>query len=297
MKHLFFLMAGMACTALLSSCGQSSMKAYFNKPDPNKEFTVTEEEFKEYFESLPEVEKIETGSPFLELTPNPDGGYTGQFFCDGFGPCKKCRIITSPQPDTKGHSSIVVVDCICIHDPTRPGCKPAIGNPSTPVTAINKGCKLLVKTNPFRFTCDNECCGGKCKTVRLLTKVDQQLRWRIACNCVDNRQCPDLVVESVQRPEWDAANNRSVIKAVIKNIGNAPAAATLARVIDPSTKQATGAPYNDVANTPALAAGNSVTVTFYLPYWVYNPDAELEVTADYKSTLQECIETNNLRNL
>ena len=87
--------------------------------------------------------------------------------------------------------------------------------------------------------------------------------------------------------------DRSVIRATIKNIGNAMASQTIARVIDPSTLQPTGAPYNAIADTPALSPGEEATVTFYLPYWVYNPDATLEVTADYKGQLSECNEDNN----
>ncbi len=105
--------------------------------------------------------------------------------------------------------------------------------------------------------------------------------------------CPDLVVTKIDKPTWDAANHRSVIKATIQNIGTAPTGPTHARVIDPTTFQPTGAPYNAVASTPALPPGASTTVTFYLPYWVYNPDVTLEVTADYKNELPECNENNN----
>ncbi len=71
----------------------------------------------------------------------------------------------------------------------------------------------------------------------------------------------------------------------------------MARVIDPTTPQPTGAPYNDVVQTPALPPGASVTVTFHLPYWVYNPDVTLEVTADYKNEIQECNENNNVKDV
>lgn len=120
---------------------------------------------------------------------------------------------------------------------------------------------------------------------------------RFYCLCVARTQsrCPDLVVAEIKRPVWDNANHRSVITAVIKNIGGVGAGASLARVIDPSTPQSSGAPYNAIANTPALAAGASTTVVFYLPYWVYNPDAELEVTADYKGMVTECSEKNNTK--
>ncbi len=107
--------------------------------------------------------------------------------------------------------------------------------------------------------------------------------------------CPDLTVESIERPQWDGANHRSVIRVAIKNIGGAPAGASTARVVDPSTPQPGGAPYASVAATPSLNPGQVVTVTFYLPYWVFNPDADLEVTADYKNELSECNEDNNIR--
>ncbi|MFA6054887.1 MAG: CARDB domain-containing protein [Thermodesulfovibrionales bacterium] len=117
------------------------------------------------------------------------------------------------------------------------------------------------------------------------------------CLCIADASCvgPDLVVTKIDRPQWDSVNHRSIITAEIKNIGSAGAVASIARIIDPSTSQSTGAPYNAIANTPALAAGASVTVTFYLPYWVYNPNADLEVTADYKGMVQECNENNNTK--
>lgn len=117
------------------------------------------------------------------------------------------------------------------------------------------------------------------------------------CLCITGSQCsgPDLVVTNIDKPQWDATNQRSVITAEIKNIGSGGAAASIARIIDPSTLQSTGAPQNAIANTPALAAGASATVTFYLPYWVYNPDADLEVTADYKAMIEECDESNNTK--
>jgi CARDB len=107
------------------------------------------------------------------------------------------------------------------------------------------------------------------------------------------RGCPDLRVREIQRPVWDAANRRSVIRAIIQNVGTVPAPSTLARLIDPSTTQPDGAPYNDVVDTGPIPDSGEVTVTFHLSYWVYNPDAALEVTADYKGTLEECDETNN----
>lgn len=107
--------------------------------------------------------------------------------------------------------------------------------------------------------------------------------------------CPDLKVEKIDIPEWDGENKRTVIRATIKNIGGARAELSIARVIDPTTLKPTEAPYSAVADTPALNPGDKVTVTFYLPYWVYNPDVTLEVTADYKNILMECREDNNVK--
>jgi hypothetical protein len=105
--------------------------------------------------------------------------------------------------------------------------------------------------------------------------------------------CADLVVDTIFRPTYESSTQRSVITARIENVGDAAAPSTLARLIDSSTVQPTGAPYNAIATTPALASGASTIVTFYLPYNVFNPDAWLEVTADYKNDLAECREDNN----
>jgi hypothetical protein len=107
--------------------------------------------------------------------------------------------------------------------------------------------------------------------------------------------CPDLVVDSILRPEWDAANNRSVIRAIIRNAGTAWSPATTAQVVDPSTTGPGGVPQSATAATPALDPGATATVVFYLPYWVFNPDASLDVTADYKNDVRECREDNNTR--
>jgi subtilase family serine protease len=104
---------------------------------------------------------------------------------------------------------------------------------------------------------------------------------------------PDLVVESIARPSWEAANSQSVITAGVKNVGNVDAAASLARVIDPTTPPPSGAPHDGVANVPPLGPGASFTAVFYLPYWVYNPDVTLELTADYKGQVEECNEQNS----
>lgn len=105
---------------------------------------------------------------------------------------------------------------------------------------------------------------------------------------------PDLVVDSIRAVFVSPSSTR--VEATIRNIGSVAAAATIARVIDPSTFiPNTTTPQNATANTPALAPGASATVVFTLPYWVFNPDASLEVTADYKNTLPECNEENNSR--
>jgi hypothetical protein len=120
------------------------------------------------------------------------------------------------------------------------------------------------------------------------------IRVRVPPATSDSR-CPDLVVASMKRPVFDSKTRGSVITAVIRNVGKGPATPTLARLVDPSTTQPTGAPFNDVVQVPALAPGQSYRVTFRLPYWVFNPDAELDITADYKGELEECKEDNNKR--
>lgn len=104
--------------------------------------------------------------------------------------------------------------------------------------------------------------------------------------------CPDLIVEKIEDPVWDADNRRTIIRATIKNIGNAPAGSTMAQVVDTSSPWE---PTNTAeAATPALDPGQDAQVTFFLPYWVFNPDADLEVKADYKDELSECDENNNV---
>lgn len=104
---------------------------------------------------------------------------------------------------------------------------------------------------------------------------------------------PDLVVDSILRPTFVSPGTR--IEAVIRNLGPGFAAASDARLIDPSTFQSGTTPYSSTAATPALAAGASATVVFTLPYWVFNPDASMEVTADYKGAVRECREDNNMK--
>lgn len=101
--------------------------------------------------------------------------------------------------------------------------------------------------------------------------------------------CPDLIVENIEKPVWDNVNKRSVIKATIKNIGNISAFATWARLMDNSVSPIA----TSVAATPALEPGQVANITFYLNYWVYNPDAEFKIMADYKKDLPECNENNN----
>ncbi|MFH2045292.1 MAG: CARDB domain-containing protein [Pseudomonadota bacterium] len=134
-----------------------------------------------------------------------------------------------------------------------------------------------------------------CYAADMSNKPQKSEKYYCLCIAKTTSGCngSDLIVAKIEKPEWDSTNARSVIKAVIKNIGSSGAGKSIARVIDPSYLQTGGAPYNATANTPALAAGASTTVTFYLPYWVYNPDAELEVTADYKNVVKECNEKNN----
>lgn len=111
------------------------------------------------------------------------------------------------------------------------------------------------------------------------------------CECVrpkkDACEQPDLVVAKIADPVWDSANDVSVVKVTISNIGGSAAGTFYSRVIDPDTNA------NDVQGVSSLSAGASVTKTFTFDYWVFDPNAELEATADYKGMVEECNEDNN----
>ena len=100
---------------------------------------------------------------------------------------------------------------------------------------------------------------------------------------------PDLIVEIVEEPEWDRARKKTVIKAVIRNIGNARAAASYAKLKDQGEDG--GGP---VAEVPALASGAYYVAVFELPYWVFRPDANFWVKADYTNKVKESDEENNM---
>jgi len=128
-------------------------------------------------------------------------------------------------------------------------------------------------------------------------KAGQPYNYQVFVDAQDGKILVRLVVQSIETPTWEAANSQSVIRAEIRTVGNAEASPTLARVVDWGTLYDTGAPYNDVAETPALAAGQSATLTFRLRNWVLRPQSVLGVTADYKHMLVECFEENNTKEL
>lgn len=80
--------------------------------------------------------------------------------------------------------------------------------------------------------------------------------------------------------------------ARVVELGSEASPATQARLIDRAQGERKGV-QNCVASIPYLAPNVSVTVTFVLPYWVYNQPVHLEVTADYLNNVAECVETNN----
>jgi hypothetical protein len=97
-------------------------------------------------------------------------------------------------------------------------------------------------------------------------------------------RCADLRVVELPRPTWDATNHRSIIPAVIRNTGNRATGGPFAVSLDGTSQSLVAGP---------LAAGASVTVTFTLPYWVYDPDASYSVTVDPADQIAECNESNN----
>lgn len=109
------------------------------------------------------------------------------------------------------------------------------------------------------------------------------------CECVRDNACeqPDLVIANIADPVWDNANEVSVIDVTIANIGGVAAGSFYTRMVDPGT----GA--TDVQGVSGLAAGSSVVLTFTFNYWVFDPNADLVATADYKNDVEECVEDNN----
>jgi hypothetical protein len=100
------------------------------------------------------------------------------------------------------------------------------------------------------------------------------------------RHLPDLVVSALPNPEFDAATRGSIIKAVVRNQGRAASSAFIVRlVVDGSTSV-------NVA-VRGLGAMSSTIVTFRIPFWVYNPDAQYTVTVDASGRIRECNEVNN----
>jgi CARDB len=106
------------------------------------------------------------------------------------------------------------------------------------------------------------------------------------CLCLENCRKPNLVVSQIHRPTWDGS--QSVIEVDITNTGGSAAAASTAELVDYDF-----APGVASVAVPAIPAGGTVTVVFTLPYWVYNPDASLIVTADSKGEIDECNENDN----
>ncbi|UOF02521.1 CARDB domain-containing protein [Bdellovibrio reynosensis] len=102
------------------------------------------------------------------------------------------------------------------------------------------------------------------------------------------RAYPDLVVSNLLDPLYDHPTHSSIIKAVVKNQGGKAAATFVVRlVVDGST-------IREVV-VHGLGAGMQTMVTFTVPFWVYNPDAQYEVKADYSNRIKECNEKNNVK--
>lgn len=114
---------------------------------------------------------------------------------------------------------------------------------------------------------------------------DPWLSREFMCLCVEDCRKPDLVVSTIYRPTWDGT--QSVISVDIANLGATAAGPSVAELVDYQSGASTS------VAVPAIAAGATVNVVFTLPYWVYDPDASLIVTADVKNDIDECDEKNN----
>lgn len=100
---------------------------------------------------------------------------------------------------------------------------------------------------------------------------------------------PDLTVTVIYDPVWDNTSGQSKVSVEVKNIGTVTSVATYTRIRDIDTGSVS------YATTPSLAPGASVVLLFAFNYWVFDPDAHLEVITDYKNPNDECDETNNLK--
>ncbi len=105
--------------------------------------------------------------------------------------------------------------------------------------------------------------------------------------------CADLIVEYIEKPIWEAANERSVIRASLRNVGDRSAGSSMTRLWDLNAPRHGNGKFTAASSLHPLAAGEAKVVTFNLPYWVYSPAAKLEVQADYEQTITECDEHNN----
>ena len=102
---------------------------------------------------------------------------------------------------------------------------------------------------------------------------------------------PDLEVLTLTTTNIKAPQGQKVtITAVVKNTGNAAAGASTTVIRDGATVLATVA-------TPALGAGDSVTLTLDLRTAAQNGTHVLSVTADTANTVAESNETNNTKTL
>ena len=102
---------------------------------------------------------------------------------------------------------------------------------------------------------------------------------------------PDLEVLTLTTTNNRAPQGQKVtITAVVKNTGNAAAGASTTVIRDGATVLATVA-------TPALGAGDSVTLTLDLRTAAQNGTHVLSVTADTANTVAESNETNNTKTL
>lgn len=105
---------------------------------------------------------------------------------------------------------------------------------------------------------------------------------------------PDLIITSIGEPRWDAEARMTRIQVRVKNVGAGYADETLVKVIDGSTTNPdTNSSHESTAKLPGLRADEEDTVTVTFPYWVLNPNAELQVLVDPANTVYESDEDNN----
>lgn len=150
-----------------------------------------------------------------------------------------------------------------------------------------------------------------------------------------HRSKPDLIIQEIKQPEYVYDIKGTVVKVIVKNIGDAPSEKTKAKIydIDISVEQArkmkldtlfidliaennarakwykdnesykdvvTQYDYDryveDIQEVPTLKPSETTEITFRIEdHWVYDSNCELEAYVDFEDQVKEDNEKNNIK--